>query len=97
MNMKKTTRYKYETQFADHFNRESVAYRKFVREVFRRAGYVNMFRNKQKFGYSDKWVARNFDFMSVKPFPEIAKLLGLDATQTNYGMWLTHIPNQPGK
>lgn len=94
MNMKKTTKYTYKTQFADHFNRESVAYRKFVREVFRRAGYENVFRNKQKFGYSDKWM--QYDRLAT-PFYKIAEILGLDYTETNYGLWLTHIPNQPGK
>ena len=76
----------------DHFNKASVDYRKKIRKAIRDAGFGNSaFRNKQVYGYSDKY----FTDKSLQPaFGKFLTSLSVQFEIARYGDVIVYLPNQ---
>ena len=74
----------------DHFNKASVEYRKNIRAILRLYGWNSAYRNKQVYGYSDKFLPNSYQY-----FETVCRQEGIKCSRAPSG-WgiIVYLPNQ---
>jgi hypothetical protein len=88
------------TKYTDHFNKESIDYRKRVRAAIRELGIFETtsadYRNKRMYGYTDKytsvWLKKGEE--AYNKLSALSKKLGF-YVRFGYYSTIIYMPNQP--
>ena len=87
------------TKYTDHFNKESIGYRKMVRAAIRGLHVFEEtnahFRNKRKYGYTDKYEWGAYERKDVDKLIALGEKLGFYVKPFGVSGLIIYMPNQP--